>query len=605
MALVLITGSPSDSQLAYPLLDTTALWILKTIIYALGIYVLILRSSSGSQPDMAERLQPAALLPLAADFYVLDIKDLLYSVSWIHAFPMLAELAGIALYIGYIAMLWAAEWLAARRRGETLEGLGSHVNDQLSLLLPALIPYLIISLMFEAATKWAPPWLKSVLNSDAGPLVSLAIFTILLTVLIPPLLVRMWKCTPMPWGGLREEIEKFISKTGISFSNIYLWPLKGGRACTAAVVGIIPGFRYILLTPALIRYLQPVEIEAVLSHETEHVIRKHIMWYVFFLACYAIVIYRLMDPLWTWIISKKFFLSVLVFLQDTAQPVASLAAVLPMVVLIVLYFRFLLGWFMRNFERQADLSVFRTQGHPWHMIAALEKVAILSGGTREKPSWHHYSIAQRIDFLARAARDPSLVKQHDRMLNRSRAVFMAAVLVLYLIPGIMPVERWQKNAHTNIAKAYMDQILNHGSRNASWYLMLGNMFARQHDYARAVQAYQKALELKPNDPDVLNNLAWLHATARNSEFFQPEQALMYAARAASARPRSYILDTLAEAFFINGYVDRAIKTEKEALARAESGRDYYRKQLMRFIRAAAQRENRDSGSHPAGDSAHH
>ncbi len=600
MAMVLMAGSPSDSQLAYTLPHTLALWAAKTIIYALCLYILIMRSPPESRAEAAERLQPAALLPLAADFYVLDIRDLLYSVSWIHSFPMLAELAGILLFLGYLALLWAAEWLAARRGGAVMEGLGSHVNEQLSLILPALVPYIILTVLLETATKWAPGWLRSILNSDAGPLVSLAMFTILLTVLIPPVLVRMWKCTPLPQGKSREAIEKFIRKRGTSFNNIYLWPLKGGKACTAAVVGIIPGFRYMLLTPALISYLQPEETEAVLSHETEHVLRKHILWYVFFLACYAIVIYRLMDPLWTWILSQKSFLSVLLLLQDTPRPVISLAAVLPMVILILLYFRFLMGWFMRNFERQADLSVFRTQGHPWHMVAALEKVAILSGGTREKPSWHHYSIAQRIDFLARAAGNPGLVKQHNIILNRGRAVFMAAVLILSLTPGMMPIERWKENAQANMARAYMDQILNRGSRNASWYLMLGNLFARQHDYDRAVHAYRKALELEPDNPDALNNLAWLHATARDSKFFQPELALMYAARAASAKPLNYILDTLAEAFFINGYVDMAIKTEKEALAKTESGKGYYRKQLQRFIKNAADGQNASSGSHPLG-----
>jgi len=42
--------------------------------------------------------------------------------------------------------------------------------------------------------------------------------------------------------------------------------------------------------------------------------------------------------------------------------------------LMVLYFRFLFGYFIRNFERQADLHVFKAIGNSQSIISAFEKL---------------------------------------------------------------------------------------------------------------------------------------------------------------------------------------------------------------------------------------
>lgn len=86
----------------------------------------------------------------------------------------------------------------------------------------------------------------------------------------------------------------------------------------------------------------------------------------------------------------------------------------------------------------------------------------------------------------------------------------------------------------------------------------------------------------PGNPDILNNIAWIYATADDPEFQKPKEALMFASMAANLKPAGYILDTLAESFFINGYVEKAIATEEEALEKDPSKANYYRAQLERF-----------------------
>lgn len=594
VALVLITGAPSNHHLACSPVELVSLWSLKTLLWWVTVSFLLRRGNVDRQQALFERLESVALLPLGIDFYLLDMKDLLSTIGIMHSSHIIMEFAGMAMYFGYLGILWTANWRAARHKSVVARPLGEELKERLNLILPAIIPYIVLSAGIELGSRMAPAWFRSLFTSRAAPLVSIGIFTLILTFIIPPMLLKMWKCSPLPSGDLKTEILRFLGKIGMQLKNVYIWPLGGGRVCTAAVVGIIPGFRYVLLTPALLKYMQPPEMEAVLSHEAEHVFKKHVLWYVFFLGSYSIVIYRMMDPAWTWLVSQKFFLSLLDLLQDTPESLTSLAAVTPLLILVILYFRYLMGWFMRNFEREADMSVFRTQGHPWHMIAALEKVAILSGGTREKPSWHHYSIAQRVDFLKRAAEHPATLAEHHKKLLIARGVFIIMALVLFLLPDVLPVKTWEKNARTNMAGAYIDQRLTPGQPTVEWYLAISEIMLRHHQYAGALKAYRKALLLDPDNPDIMNNIAWLYATADDPEFRRPQQALLFAMRAASMKPESFILDTLAECFFINGYIKEAAGVGQEALAKAKSNQDYYRRQLLKF--QAALRNSREHNS---------
>ena len=50
----------------------------------------------------------------------------------------------------------------------------------------------------------------------------------------------------------------------------------------ACVTGILPGFRYVLLSDALIESLTPLEIAAVFGHEIGHVAHRHFLYFAFF-----------------------------------------------------------------------------------------------------------------------------------------------------------------------------------------------------------------------------------------------------------------------------------------------------------------------------------
>ncbi|MBW1852272.1 MAG: peptidase M48, partial [Deltaproteobacteria bacterium] len=83
---------------------------------------------------------------------------------------------------------------------------------------------------------------------------------------------------------------------------------------------------------------------------------------------------------------------------------------------MVIYFRYVMGFFMRNFERQADLYSSVIMESPGATVSSLEKVAYFSGKTRDLPSWHHFSIRERIDFLMKTRENPGLIRRHNRFV---------------------------------------------------------------------------------------------------------------------------------------------------------------------------------------------
>jgi cytochrome c-type biogenesis protein CcmH/NrfG len=84
----------------------------------------------------------------------------------------------------------------------------------------------------------------------------------------------------------------------------------------------------------------------------------------------------------------------------------------------------------------------------------------------------------------------------------------------------------------------------------------------------AISHYRRALELDPNLPAALVDLAWILATSGLADIRAPLEAVRLAERAVQLtdHQNSTALDTLATAYAAAGDVDRAIATAERALA---------------------------------------
>jgi hypothetical protein len=95
---------------------------------------------------------------------------------------------------------------------------------------------------------------------------------------------------------------------------------------------------------------------------------------------------------------------------------------------------------------------------------------------------------------------------------------------------------------------------------------LGVFYYQQHKTSEALDCWQKAFQLGPASAETLNNLAWLMATEKTREIYNPAKAVEYATSVCqlTAYKDANFLDTLATAYAANGQLDKAIETAQKA-----------------------------------------
>jgi protein O-mannosyl-transferase len=101
---------------------------------------------------------------------------------------------------------------------------------------------------------------------------------------------------------------------------------------------------------------------------------------------------------------------------------------------------------------------------------------------------------------------------------------------------------------------------------------LADMLAEGQQFGEAIHHYREALRLKPDFVLVLNNLAWVRATAPQAEWRDGKEAVALAERviALSGRRNPSFLGTLAAAYAEAGRFPEAVKTMQEAMTLAKA-----------------------------------
>jgi Tfp pilus assembly protein PilF len=133
-----------------------------------------------------------------------------------------------------------------------------------------------------------------------------------------------------------------------------------------------------------------------------------------------------------------------------------------------------------------------------------------------------------------------------------------------------------------LEKAIHQQILK-DPNNMALHQSLAMVYQEMGNNEKAIQAYEGSLELDPNQAVSLNNLAWLLVTAPEKRLRNEARGLELAKEAVALKRSPVFLDTLAEAYYVNGFRDKAVKTIEEAIALAKQNRGYYEKQLEKFL----------------------
>ena len=134
-----------------------------------------------------------------------------------------------------------------------------------------VIPVLLLFLVRDLAAGISGEF-QSGLVTGAG----FSILLLGLWVLYPLIVSATWPTAPLSDESLRLKLDNICQARGIKPESVRVWDT-GGTIINAMVVGMVPGFRRILLTDELLRQFEQREICAIFRHELGHLVFRH-MW---------------------------------------------------------------------------------------------------------------------------------------------------------------------------------------------------------------------------------------------------------------------------------------------------------------------------------------
>ncbi|MBU4344321.1 MAG: M48 family metalloprotease [Desulfobacteraceae bacterium] len=531
------------------------------------------------------RLSITAIVLFAINIYGLSLPSFLINVSVFTTIPTLQALLFIGLFVFYIAIVWGFAYRVYQKLN--MDGMSGreYIFSNISFSIPVLIPWFLLSGIADIINALPFELPKYLLSTTEGEIIYFMVFLLGVSIIGPEMIRKFWRCKPLEPGFHRSRIENLCQKAGVEYAEILSWPISGGRMITAGVMGLIKKFRYILVTNTLLRFLEPEEIDAVIAHEIGHIKRKHLWFYLLFFVGYLVFSYAGFDLIIYLIIYADLLFSIINIAGFDRTAVYSTVLSLVTIIIFLVYFRFIFGFFMRNFERQADIHVYTLCKSSKPLISSLEKIALTSGQASDKPNWHHFSIKERIEYLKRCETDKRWIIFHNQKIRKSIAAYLA---VMILIGGIGYKLNFGETKD-RLNKYFFEKIilreLEKTPDNHELHKALGDLFYSRKNYAKTIEAYERSLTCLPDNPQVLNNLAWLFATCDDEKFRDPKRAVMLARKAVQLKEAPHILDTLAESFYVNNQIQDAIATERRALDLAKKNRSYYEKQLEKFVKA--------------------
>lgn len=526
-----------------------------------------------------------SLFVFAAEIFLFDLKYFLTRVPLLGESEILMNATGIAVFILHLTMVW---YWAYRAMGDTIfigRSAYDHIMSNIKFNLVIVIPWLALSLFYDVITIFSSPTLFRLISSPFILVIVFGCFFVVLAIFAPVFMTWLWDCKPLEESELKGTIDNFCRSQGVKFKNIMSWNALNGGLVTAGVLGLVSSFRYLLITPELMKLLDKDELLGVVSHEVGHVKKNHLRYYLVFLLAFMLISLSVVQLIYSLILKTSFGLSITIKGGAIAinTPLEYINNIF-FIFLLILYFRFIFGYFMRNFEREADIFCFHTGISPQHLISSFNKLEENMGGEGKKSNWHHYTISQRVGFLRTCMENPEQITAHENKVKRSLKVFLSVMLVVVLLSSYMFI------ANPDVGLDAMPQLIEalekeieRNSDNPELYTALGQLYYNDEKWEEAKGAYEASIQLKYGQPTVLNNLAWMLLKCPDEKFINPKRALKLARDAAEMDKKSFhILDTLAEAYFQNAMYKEAYHAAQRAYIMATENLKYYEDQLRKM-----------------------
>lgn len=378
-------------------------------------------------------------------------------ITFHHTWEAPAALVSIVpVALAWIGLAWAQypldravreqNVLSAFNLGEAYfdpPSLGQYVGNAarlqvLSLLAPVAAALLLRDLLLFVAHA------QGVHRGPESEALSMLASAMVIFLIGPEILRAVLPVTRLPDSPLRTRLEAMCQRLGLRYRQILLWDTHH-TLCNAAVMGLVPQFRYILLSDLLIHTMDDRQIEAVFAHEAGHVKHRHLTWFVVF----AIVFI-----LWLGEAQTLLMLAISESALLRQLPIDAIMACLGVIGFFIIF-----GLLSRSFERQADLFAARNVIAPGDDVkvdpdgvavfnSALQQVARMNNMpvdaepfvargswlrrwfgaiAHHAATWRHGSIRARMDYLQSLPADPRRSEQFDRRMMVLRIALLIAL----------------------------------------------------------------------------------------------------------------------------------------------------------------------------------
>ena len=137
------------------------------------------------------------------------------------------------------------------------------------------------------------------------------------------------------------------------------------------------------------------------------------------------------------------------------------------------------------------------------------------------------------------------------------------------------------------AITHLKEVVKLNPNSADAHLSLARVLESEGRIDEAITHYKEALRLKPDWLSLMNNLAWLLATHKETEFHNPKEAVRLAERACELTnyQEPSVLDTLAAAYAAAARFPEAVTTAEKALDMAQSsGQNQLKEKIQNHLR---------------------
>ena len=298
-------------------------------------------------------------------------------------------------------------------------------NQARFLLGIVIAPLLFVSSFWDLSQQLAP----GIENRPMGWVTMLVPLSALF-IAYPLLLRHLWPTKSLADPELRKRLDALAQQVGLSVRDILIWE-SPNKTPNAAMTGLLPSLRYVLLTQSLINRFSHREIQATFAHELGHIRFHH----------NAMRMLAMLLPVVTLGLAARGISQVFDWIGlDLNTLIAVVPAALPMFVglgLTSAYLVIVFGWFCRQLEHQADQFACRALAESiivqnpsdnHHEAAVKEYLALLDrlgeGTNRDRRTWLHPSWNERRRFVQcampapRGSEHDAIALRFDRRLRR-------------------------------------------------------------------------------------------------------------------------------------------------------------------------------------------